>query len=686
MTKNIYALLVGIDTYHPDSHPQVSSLKGCVNDIEAVEAYLRRIVLEGEWNLVEPSDVSWMLRNEHATRQAVINGFEKHLCNADTDDVVLFYYAGHGAQEATPQEFWDSEIDHLHETLVCYDSRTKDGWDLADKELAYLISKVAQKNPHTLIILDCCHSGTGTRDIEVSVRRTEVSQKQRTLHSFIFAQDQVVLDEVLTTKKLATGKHIAIAACRSHETAKEYTDKDGIPRGAFSYFLTHTLEQTNSNIAYRDLLRSVNALVTAKVREQSPQIEALSDALNQPFLGGVIPQRPSYFNLTYNTQLRSWVIDAGSLHGISQSTAGDGDTILAVFPVGSTPQQLQQLSNAIAELRVTQVLPQLSKVEIIESSNPLSEPSYWAVVSSLPLSPLKVYFLSEPGEEKGVELALEELNKAASGKPSLYVRQVESSEDADCRLQARAGQYWIMQPEDSLALLAPIPEVPDAVGYTQQTAWQAIQRLEHIARWTNILELKSPVTSQIKPGDVEMKFNIISGRQLSSPNQKDSEYVVEYIYENGTWNPPIIQVVITNNSEKTLYCNVLELSQSYGIYLPFFHETSSIRIPPKGTEGEGIIKSYDDLAFIIPEGYLKQGINEYKEIFKLIVSTEEFDAYSLQQDGLNPPPQHRSLGIQNTLNCLMEQVFTREPMRAKSGQNSDWMTQEVVITIVHPNP
>ncbi|MHC5939395.1 hypothetical protein [Nostoc sp.] len=49
------------------------------------------------------------------------NGFRKHLRNAKKDDVVLFYYSGHGSQELAPKEFWHIEADRLDETLVCYD-------------------------------------------------------------------------------------------------------------------------------------------------------------------------------------------------------------------------------------------------------------------------------------------------------------------------------------------------------------------------------------------------------------------------------------------------------------------------------------------------------------------------------------------------------------------------------------
>lgn len=91
MAKNIYALLVGIDEYDPASVPPIPSLRGCVNDISAVETYLReRVAGDREWNLVEPTNQPWILINQNATRQAIIDGFRKHLCNADSEDVVLF--------------------------------------------------------------------------------------------------------------------------------------------------------------------------------------------------------------------------------------------------------------------------------------------------------------------------------------------------------------------------------------------------------------------------------------------------------------------------------------------------------------------------------------------------------------------------------------------------------------------
>ncbi|MBW4569667.1 MAG: caspase family protein [Tolypothrix carrinoi HA7290-LM1] len=702
MANNIYALLVGIDEYDPESTPQVPSLKGCVNDIKAVEAYLRdRITKDGKWQLVEPTNQSWILTNEQATRQAVIDGFLQHLCSSDSEDVVLFYYAGHGAQEKAPQEFWHLEADHLDESLVCYDSRTENSRDLADKEIAYLISKVAENNPHVVIILDCCHSGSGTRDLspEIRVRRSPVDSRERPLSSFIFAEDTTALNELLNSSRsleqkttgvtLPKGKHVMFSACRDYELAKEYKGEDGQPRGAFSYFLLQTLQRTNNSITYRDLARNLNALVSGKVKEQSPQVEATdSKDLDQPFLGGAIKERPNYFTLTRSQNDNSWVIDAGAISGIPKPSK-DGDTLLAIFPAASTPEQLTKLDQALGEAQVMQVLPQKSKVKILSGSVSLSPTeTYWAIVTNIPLPPLKIYIRSEDSEKAGLELVKQALQTSApNSKPSLYVSLVEDPKEADYDLLIRKGQYWITQPNDQRPLIAPIPENSTQAGYTSENAREVVVRLEHIARWTNILELSTPATSSVKADDVEMEISVLSGRQetsLSGDDKIASEMRLEYTYENDEWVKPTIQIKLTNNSNKPLYCNVLDLAESYSISSNLLDEfqASSFKIPPKGSENSNTLES-GNLELVIKDEYLALGITEYKDIFKLIVSTSEFDASLLQQDGLNPPPPTRSLGRGGTLDRLMAGVNSREAVRAE-GSYDNWMTKEVSITIVCP--
>jgi hypothetical protein len=108
MTCNIYALLVGIDEYVSPVPP----LRGCVNDIMAIKEYLEGRISKDGYKLHLRT-----LLNQDATRQAIIEGFQQHLCQASSEDVAFFCYAGHGSQEQAPEEFWVLEPDRLNERL-----------------------------------------------------------------------------------------------------------------------------------------------------------------------------------------------------------------------------------------------------------------------------------------------------------------------------------------------------------------------------------------------------------------------------------------------------------------------------------------------------------------------------------------------------------------------------------------
>ena len=336
MKRNIYALLVGIDEY-----VNVSPLQGCINDIAAIKEYLEGRVDTDGYQLHLHT-----LLNQNATRQAVIDGFRQHLCQARSEDVAFFYYAGHGSQQEAPEEFWDIEPDRLNETLVCYDSRSPGSRDLADKELKKLIAEVAKNNPQITIIMDCCHSSSGTRgDIEgdIAERQAPIDRRKWSLDSFIFS-DSEERSLANNTTGLPRVKYISLAACRDRETAKEY-NVGGQRRGAFSYFLLDTLKKANGSLTYRDLFKRTNTLVRSQVAAQSPQLEAtVMDDLEQPFLGGAIAGRKPYLTVSYH-QDYEWVIDGGAVHGIPQPYE-DETTELALFPFDSSPERNARIVNS----------------------------------------------------------------------------------------------------------------------------------------------------------------------------------------------------------------------------------------------------------------------------------------------------------------------------------------------------
>jgi len=660
MTKNIYALLVGIDAYN---HP-VPPLQGCVNDIKAIAEYLQGRVAQDDYQLQLRT-----LTNQDATRQGIIDGFRQHLSQAASEDIVLFYYAGHGSQEQAPPEFWDIEPDRLNETIVCYDSRSPGGWDLADKELGKLISEVSQNNPHTLIIMDCCHSGSGTRgelDLEVAVRKAPLDKRTRPLDSFIVNPAEL---EASAFRSLETssswistkGEYVFLSACRDRELAKEY-NASGSKRGVFSYFLTDTLKKVNGSLTYRDLFKRTDALVRSKVTAQSPQIESQnSQNLDQPFLGGAISTSPDYFTVSHQPDL-GWVIDGGAVHGINQGTNKE-TTELAVFPFETPINELSQPENAIANARVLKVMPQLSQIEV-ENLQP--ETIYKAIVTSLPLPPKGVLFT---GETKGVELARQALQKQSF----LYVTEVDKLEAAEWQLLARDDQYIITRPVDDRPLVASISQ------YTEATASQAIQRLEHLTRWTNIAELSSPATSRIATDAIAM--SIYQGdRELTATDIR-----LSYYQENGKWQQPTFKVKLTNTSNLSLYCALLDLSDRFAVSAELF-ATGGVWLEPGESawalDGQAIYAAVDK------ELWEHQGITEAKDILKLIVSTAEFDATLLELNELDLPT--RAIASPKRGNGTLNRLMSRVQTRAFSSQAEteavydDWLTSQVHITTVRP--
>lgn len=435
MTKNLYAFLVGINNYLAP----VPRLSGCTNDIEAFENYLRGRTAKDQFNLQ-----LLKLVDEQATRQAVIDGFRKHLRQAGSEDVALFYYSGHGSQENAPEEFWAVEPDHMDETLVCYDSRQLDGWDLADKELAYLIHEVAANNPHMVVILDCCHSGSGTRDVSMatSVRWAPADRRERSVDAFLFTRDMQGASrgadsktQPIDWKDLPEGRHILIAACRDDETAKEYYS-DEKPWGALSFFLRNTLESANGPLTYRDLFKQVQSRVRSNLYNQSPQLEASqSEDLDLPFLGGALLPRPENFTLTFDGN--DWMLDAGSIYGIP-APLGNETTQLVVFPLDAQANDLLDISKSLGQVEVVQVFPQSSRLRVLDFE-PDQAKTYKAVVVTLPLPLLEVKLEGDASALQTIREAMQA--SAPGGKPSMYIQEMQAT--PRLRLLVKDGTFTI---------------------------------------------------------------------------------------------------------------------------------------------------------------------------------------------------------------------------------------------------
>ena len=660
--NKLFALLVGIDAYPAPVPP----LRGCVNDITAMLHYLRQH--EAARGQLQPR----ILLNQDATRQAMIDGFD-HLHQAGPGDVALFYYSGHGSQEMAAPEFWRIEPDHRNETLVCWDSRRPGGWDLADKELGFLLHRVAQTGAHLVVLLDSCHSGSATRDAEDSgdVRWQSTDRRLRPTSEYLFPPEFLqryaaptgAIGAASRWLELPEARHVLLAACADHETAKEIT-VDGSKRGAFSYYLLEALQQTGGQLTYRDLFNQARARLINQVSGQTPQLEAtLAEDIELSFLSGAVTPRPRYFTV-HHDRLRGWLLNGGMVHGL-QAPQGKETTWLALYP-GGADLQTALAEQALAQATITQTLPGESLVSVQDEAALDPQLTYKALVMRLPLPPLEVLF---EGDEDGLALARTALQTCGlDGGASMYVREGRSA--PGYRLLARDGEYRITLTGSDRPLTEAIPD------YTRQSADLVVFRLEHIARWRQLLDLRNP-TCRLPAGAVTMTISV------NGEVGNGAAALAEYSFRNGKWERPTFTLNIRSHFPQQLYCALIDLPESFAIEAPFF-PAGYQELPPYGEVSTPVKRA------AVPDSYWNMGITERRDVFKLVASTAPLDARSLRQGALPPYIERGVKDVdselpQGALNRLFRRLQTREIEDNDAPQPfEDWTTAEVVLTVRRP--
>jgi hypothetical protein len=154
------ALLVAIGKY-PESGGWASINSS--NDVKIIKASLLSQGFKEE-NILT-------LTEENATKKNILETINTQWYNKlKKSDIAYFQFSGHGQQTADKD---GDEIDGYDECIVPFDSPKKyvpgvyEGQNLiTDDEIRESFTKIRQKlgpTGHMIVMLDACHSGTGTR-------------------------------------------------------------------------------------------------------------------------------------------------------------------------------------------------------------------------------------------------------------------------------------------------------------------------------------------------------------------------------------------------------------------------------------------------------------------------------------------------------------------------------------------
>lgn len=265
------ALLVGINKYKIPG----SDLNGCVNDVTNV----RDILLKYVGFTVKDIRV---VVNERATKKGIIDRLKWLVKGAKAGDRLLFHYSGHGSQ--VRDRDGDELKDRLDE-IICPHDMDWDGIFIIDDELGEIFSGLPE-GVNLDVLLDSCHSGTGTREgFAIERLPAELSFKPRFLQPPLDIQCRV--EDDLPVKKILKGNnplnHVLFAGCRDNQTSAD-ANIGGSYNGAFTYYLCKHTRETQGNITRMELIKRVRASLKFNGYSQIPQIECAKVKRNKRIL------------------------------------------------------------------------------------------------------------------------------------------------------------------------------------------------------------------------------------------------------------------------------------------------------------------------------------------------------------------------------------------------------------------
>ncbi|MFM5892875.1 MAG: caspase family protein, partial [Novosphingobium sp.] len=570
-------------------------LEGCINDVDNVDDYLRS-------HCTDPAIIK--LTDADATYATVIAQIGKHLGQAGKDDVAYLHYSGHGSREGAAPEFAKFDLDKRDQTLVCVDSRVSDSnVDLADKELALLVQDIAKNDAHVAWVLDCCHSGSGTRDLDDSnragVRAAAANPYTRPFESYLGGR----YAEMVKTGDLVIpqARHMLMAGCDRDETSKEDLDKHC---GIFTESLYEVLRETRGDLSYAELFGRARARVAQNIARtartpQRPQFEAIGGFDGwQGFLGRA--RKIGRKTYVVSNAGSKWSVDAGAIAGLPASP--DSKVALSLA-LEANPDV------AVGTAQVIKVGGTASDVVPDFPADPAQR--YLATMTTLPDPPLRLRFSGDADVRAALQKALDDngLLIAALVGPG--------DEDDGFALTAGGGVLTLTRRDDGVIAVT--------IRMDDPARWpgRLNDALAHVAQWRRLLALNNP-QPQLDPAKVDFIYAVPgpdgTERLLPAPALTfDVEKGAD-----GTWGTIRGQLRLRNRTGNTLNFAILHFGGNYAVDLLAFDQigpSDDYMTVPLVWDGAPADKN---LNLTLDPG----GVAAVEQ-FKLVLTTEPIEAFKL---------------------------------------------------------
>lgn len=255
------ALLVGVNRY---PFLEDGDLRGCLNDVALFSALLLdRFGFAAE-------DVR-VLRDEEATRAGILSAMDELVARAEAGGVAVFFFAGHGSRKRSglPDGTYVESIVPHDSGRGAHPSR-----DVEDHEIDAFVQRLNAKTPHVTLIVDCCHSGSVTRDaFGEAVRGIAPPSEGRPVEGPGAPVRRPAW-------RLGEREAVVVAACEAHEQAGEhrvYRGGEVVRHGALTYFLAEALGRSAPDATWREVFSPLHRALSGEHPGQHPQVEGRID-------------------------------------------------------------------------------------------------------------------------------------------------------------------------------------------------------------------------------------------------------------------------------------------------------------------------------------------------------------------------------------------------------------------------
>ena len=299
------ALLIGINDYTASRLTTIRTaapdrdwpnLSGAVNDTIAMRELL--VLLRG----FDTRDIV-TLNDQAATRNAILAAANALAATASKDDIVFFFYAGHGSQVKNSDS---DEPDKLDESIVPADSR-RGADDIRDKDLRRIFNAILDRGAHLTVIIDACHSGSAARGLLTLARSRGIHPDLRD-----------VADGGDYGPRPENRGALVISAAHDDEEAREVRDEQQTMHGAFTWAWMRAMRNAAADEPAMETFLRAQARLRAAMPFQNPVLAGNAAQRRMPFLGVSDTTRSARTMLAIERVRDSTaVISGGWAHGIT---------------------------------------------------------------------------------------------------------------------------------------------------------------------------------------------------------------------------------------------------------------------------------------------------------------------------------------------------------------------------------